>query len=60
MRGGRNRESTVETGRVRAGERFNSGRGNGKTDAGASNYEKKGFGGGSMQKNPKSAPRPSF
>jgi len=56
----RGSNSSIEQERIRAGERFNSSRGNGKTDAGAKNYEKPGFGGGSMQKNPKKMPAPKF
>jgi len=59
----RGSNSSIETSRVSAQERFNSSRGNGKTDAGAaipnSPYLKKGFGSEKgMQSNPKKMPAP--
>lgn len=57
----RGSNSSIEEERVRSGERFNSGRGNGKTGAGTKPYEKKGFGSETgMMRNPKKPAAPKF
>ena len=57
----RGSNSSIEQERIQAGERFNSSRGNGKTDAGVKSHEKKGFGSEKgMQQNPKRPAAPKF
>lgn len=61
----RGSNSSIETDRVRSGERFSSSRGNGKTNAGTAIPNgvgiKKGFGSETgMMRNPKKMPAPRF